>query len=72
MAKRRFSQVYNHSTGKYEAASLETCPRCKGFGQLCTDVDRCYVCKGKGSAWVSGVSGCTRAKYARKTDTVFY
>ena len=72
MIRKRFAQVYNRSTGKYEAASLETCPRCKGFGQLSTDVDICYVCKGHGGAWLSGVSGYTRAKHARKTDTIFY
>lgn len=48
-------KVYNYSTCCLEVAKKETCPRCKGFGSLCNDLDKGVVClcKGRGVVWIS-------------------
>lgn len=69
MAKTR--KVLNKSTQDFEVATMENCPRCKGFGSILRDVGPCPVCNGFGSAWKTP-SGWTLAKYKPDSESRLY
>jgi DnaJ-class molecular chaperone len=66
-------KVYNRSTLLVEKATMQQCPRCRGFGGCAHDADAhdCYLCEGKGRLWIS-VSGWTRALWKRLEDSKLY
>ena len=45
--------IMNHSKARTEKATQETCPRCKGFGALRSDIDNCPLCNGRGRLWLT-------------------
>ena len=49
----RVKRVYNPSTCRMETATLQDCPRCKGFGSVCGDEDGCTLCKKQEYVWRS-------------------
>jgi DnaJ-class molecular chaperone len=67
------AKVFNWNTMLIESASLESCPRCKGFGKLSKDIDECNVCNGYGNAYISNEkSGWIRPKYVKLEKSVLY
>ena len=67
------SKVANHSEGIVELATMQKCPRCKGFGGIasCDHGKSCDICDGDGEVWRS-VSGWARPKYARIESSKLY
>ena len=66
MSRTKRSTVENRCKLTVEPATMEQCPRCKGFG-ACFPADfkpggteRCELCHGHGELWQSECSGYTR------------
>ena len=55
-------KVWNKDFRGFELSKIETCPRCKGRGEVPIDTENdgcCYLCEGKGRLRLA-VSGWTR------------
>lgn len=66
------ARIHNKATLRIEHGTMETCPRCKGYGAISIDAgNACWLCKGYGELWLSA-SGWTRAKYARLINSQLY
>lgn len=68
------AKVYNRSKEHTEPAEWKRCPRCSGFGSVCTDKKaHCCLCQGNGYLWIAtSGSGWTRTKYARLDNSRLY